>query len=317
MTLHLRDILVWTLALSLTVAGFDRAQADATVPGEIGQRATPAVWKVEAFEKSSANRGAIYLMGSIHVGPVGGWRLSPKLLETLDGADHLVVEVDEKNESAEDRDDVVLVYAMFPVGETLKDHISPALYTDLRAYLKKVDRPINGLDQLRPWMVAVSLMVNELHHLGYPTDEGLDIDLMKRERGKKPIIALETAKQQLTLLDEMSPSLQEMMLRDALEQTQGIGDYFKELIAAWRNGDTSRLEELLFRELERTPELAPFYERVIFERNETMHASLEKMLESGKSYFVVVGAAHLVGERGIVARLKSQGRSVSKLDSGW
>lgn len=293
-------------------AGDEQATAAAS-----DRRASPAIWKVEPPAGAERATGALYLLGSIHVGPPGGWRLSPKTLALLDASDGLVVEIDETNQPVEARDDEILLYGLLPIGETLEQHISPELYRELRAHLAKVERPINGLSQLRPWMVAVALTVSELQNLGYPTDGGLDRDLMQRVRGRLPITALETAKQQLTLLDRMSPDLQEMMLRDALQQTDEIATFFGDVVAAWRSGDGAKLRHLLFRQLEILPELAPFYDRVIFDRNEAMRAKLENLIMQGKQYFVVVGAAHFVGDRGILESLKARRYRVERVEAGW
>ena len=44
-----------------------------------------------------------------------------------------------------------------------------------------------------------------------------------------------------------------------------------------------------------------------------MADEIESFLDTGYSYFVVVGAGHLVGNKGIVELLKSRGYSVAQL----
>ena len=45
-------------------------------------------------------------------------------------------------------------------------------------------------------------------------------------------------------------------------------------------------------------------EKVVYARNVRMTERIETYLARGGTYFVMVGAAHVVGERGIVARLR-------------
>jgi uncharacterized protein YbaP (TraB family) len=97
------------------------------------------------------------------------------------------------------------------------------------------------------------------------------------------------------------------MLKDVLLHPGELRSYFDQLMEAWRRGDEAALEELVLRELNANPELAPFYEAVIFQRNERMAKSLALLLGSGRRLFAVVGAAHLTGEKGIPARLRALG----------
>jgi hypothetical protein len=163
-------------------------------------------------------------------------------------------------------------------------------------------------------MVATMLLTLETERLGYPAQAGLDLDMMARVTDEQRIVGLETMAEQLSLLGDMAPSNQELMLKDMLLQAEDIETYFNELKEAWRTGDEAKLEAVLFRELERTPELAPFYDRVIYGRNETMCDRLQKLLEGGEeTLFGVVGAYHLVGARGIPACLAQRGFRVTRL----
>jgi hypothetical protein len=49
------------------------------------------------------------------------------------------------------------------------------------------------------------------------------------------------------------------------------------------------------------------------DRNIAMTGKIEDLLKTGKSYFVVVGAGHLVSEEGIVQQLAERGYSVEQL----
>jgi len=61
------------------------------------------------------------------------------------------------------------------------------------------------------------------------------------------------------------------------------------------------------------PSLAPVVQKLFDERNVKMLAKIEGYLNSNGSYFVIVGAGHLVGKRGLVELLKSKGYAVEQL----
>jgi len=62
------------------------------------------------------------------------------------------------------------------------------------------------------------------------------------------------------------------------------------------------------------PGLTPIYEKLVDERNKIMAGKVQEYLDATDgSYFVVVGAGHLVGKTGIVQLLREKGYSVEQL----
>ena len=281
---------------------------------ENSRRAKPILWQVDLSPHHSGEKaGRLYLLGSIHVGPPDGWQLCPEVMDLFDRADALVVEVDLRGPGAERQDEAVMRYGLLPAGESLKNHLSSETYSQLGAHLEQTKRSLANVNAWRAWMVATMLVSREIERLGYPTDAGLDVDLMRRAGNTKQVLGLETSEEQLSMLGGMSDAHQELMLKDTLNQMPEIATYFEALKSAWQRGDESALTAILFEELESNPELAPFYERVIFDRNKTMGARLRTLTPPGNTYFVVVGANHLVGDRGIPAQFSRLGYTVTRL----
>ena len=275
------------------------------------QLAAPRLWQGAAAPAASGGaQGSLFLLGSIHVGPPGGWEFAPYVEEAFAAADVLVVEADLEAQDPEARDDATLRYGLLATDESLSQRIPPELYAALRARLEELGQPIMGLDRLEPWMVAIALTAMEIELAGYSPESGVDLQLMRRARGHKEIVGLETAREQLAMLDGLPAELQSLMLRDVLLHGDDMQGFFLALMEAWRRGDQAALERLVFRELEAHPELSPFYETIIFQRNETMAAKLAALASSGRRVFAVVGAAHMAGERGIPAQLGELGMAL-------
>jgi uncharacterized protein len=57
----------------------------------------------------------------------------------------------------------------------------------------------------------------------------------------------------------------------------------------------------------------PIYEKLIYKRNRNMARKIEGFLGTNGTYFVVVGAAHLLGDRGIIQLLREKGYTVEQL----
>jgi uncharacterized protein YbaP (TraB family) len=299
------------LGLGLSLGPVPATSASAK---SVAESATPMFWQIEPPPSSGeSNVGRLYLLGSIHVGPRAGWQLPQSVLDRFESAKVLVVEVDMRAGTPQEQDNAVPQHGLLPGGESIKNHISPALYKLLGQHLAKSQRSLANINPWQPWMVATMLLTFELEQLGYPTESGIDLDMMARLADDQRIIGLESMVEQLTFLSSMSPANQELMLKNVLLQAADIESYFNELKEAWRTGNETRLEAVLFGELEATPELAPFFERVIYGRNQTMCQRFDELLKAGETLFGVVGAYHLVGTRGIPACLAKRGYRVIRL----
>ena len=50
-----------------------------------------------------------------------------------------------------------------------------------------------------------------------------------------------------------------------------------------------------------------FYEKLLGGRNQPMFRKIRKLLADGRTHFIVVGAGHLIGERGLLRMLEEAG----------
>jgi hypothetical protein len=115
----------------------------------------------------------------------------------------------------------------------------------------------------------------------------------------------------MSLMANLSPEVQEAALLDTLSRFDAIEDYLKGMLRAWQVGDDRALESLLFEEAEDRKALEPFFDRLIYRRNYEMAARLTVLLRAeqhaDESVFVVIGAGHLIGERGVRELLEEEG----------
>ncbi len=86
-----------------------------------------------------------------------------------------------------------------------------------------------------------------------------------------------------------------------------------DMIAAWRAGDTAAIEALIAEQWLDDPRLVGFHEAILGERNRRMAQTIERRAGAGDAtWFVVVGAAHLVGDDGVPALLAAAGWQVTQ-----
>ena len=78
---------------------------------------------------------------------------------------------------------------------------------------------------------------------------------------------------------------------------------------AWATGDLAAIEAL---SQEARFEISPtFHDRLIVLRNQRFAQAAETYLQGADDVLFVVGAAHLVGETGVIALLRAEGYTIS------
>jgi uncharacterized protein YbaP (TraB family) len=297
-------------ALAAALLGCARPTPDATAPRPRAPQVTPLLWRADAPEP---RQGSFFLLGSVHLGTRAMSDLGGAVDEAYRLSDELVVEVDVSDVAPQQAAALTERYATLPASRTLRDVLSDETHRLLVDYLAKRRLSPSQVERLKPWFLSFMILQLELNTAGYEPEFGVDRVLLERAAAEKPVVGLETMASQLATMDRLAPALQELMLKDALVRMDRLVPDAIDLIEAWQRGDEARLREILFSPLLEFPELEAFYELVFYQRNETMAASLASMAADGKTRFVVVGAGHMVGERGIPAHLATRGYRVRRI----
>jgi uncharacterized protein YbaP (TraB family) len=268
------------------------------------------LWKVTPSDGSA---GTLYLQGAVHVERGAHPRLDRAALAALEGADEAVVEVELTPEVIAEVAQVTQARGMLPEGELLSGRLSAETWGLVVARCEALGLSAGMFERMSPWMVAATLPILELKLSGYGEEAGVDRFVARRARELgKPVRSLETAAFQVDLFAGLTPELQERMLRDGLRE----GDFSQQieaLFGAYRAGDVAAMEAATFQDLKAHPEYAELYERIYFSRNSTMAEKLGAMLREQKRFFVAVGAAHLIGDQGLVAHFERSGHRVERV----
>lgn len=270
--------------------------------------ASPSVWSA-----SRPDAGSLYLMGSVHLGPASPLELGAALDGAWAEAAELVLEVDLGRYDAYDAGQLAARYARVPAPQTLEDRLGPETHSLLRSYLDARGLDPDALRPWQPWFVTLLVTVREFEAIGYDPEHGVDRLLHARAvRDGKRVVGLETLESQFAMLAGLPRDAQELMLRDMLERADDFRSEAERVISAWRRGDDAELERIVFRQIDR-PEFAAFYESILFRRNRRMAERIEGLARDGEPRLVVVGVAHMLGDRGIPALLARRGFGVRKL----
>lgn len=252
----------------------------------------------------------LYLYGSIHFGDPSFYPLRGEVMKAFERSDSLVVEIDITSIDQTAMQRYILENGVYPPGKSLKEDISAETYALLTSVLAKLGVPKTQFLQQKPGLAVMSLATLQIMAAGLQPQHGIEFHFLGQAKGKK-IIALETIEQQLKLIINMPGA--EKALHHALEQMSDLKGYMSKLLNLWKTGDEEGLHQFLIEEpLAEHPDYAQFFEKIFFERNEGMVKNIEK-LPQGKTHFVVVGAGHLIGEKGLVTLLKDKGYKINRI----
>jgi len=269
------------------------------------------LWRV------SGGRGTAYVLGSIHVGKADLYPLPRGIEQLFESSDFLVEEIDvSKADPAADRQ-LILARARYPDGDRLENHVSDKTSLALSIYLQLTGRQPGAVSSFKPWFVAWLIRNEALRLYGFSGMKGIDTHFAVEAAAlRKPVIQLETPSLQANLISSLNSSLsdaqQDELLLSSILQAQNAARYLQAAFAAWRNGDAAAMERLTPHR-DRDPQSQLFQDEVYYKRNAEMARQLDYYMNTPHKYFVVVGAAHLIGDHGILKLLQDKGFQIDQL----
>ena len=268
--------------------------------------ASPALYKIEKSGTTS------YLLGTVHVGDSTMKGLNTDITDAINESEVVVVEVNINAISPLEMQRRSAPYVMLSPPDSLKKQLSKQNYQQLKTYLAKKKISIELFNQRAPWAVMMTILQMEYQKLGFKEEFGIDKQVLNYAKSKqKPVIELETLEQQLAMFNRLSEQ-SDQMFAETFKQMDNLEHYFLDLINAWKKGDMSTLTEYYNQSFDDST-YGKFSEQImLIERNNLWVETLSKQLNK-HAMFVAVGALHLPEQHGLLAQLKQQGFTISKL----
>jgi uncharacterized protein YbaP (TraB family) len=264
------------------------------------------LWRV------GSGTNTVYLMGSLHFFRKEIYPLNKRIETAFDQANILVVEANVNDITKIDIQKLV-DSALYLDLETLEKHVSTETYELIKKESGRLGLPLEMINRQKPWFLALVLESLELLKLGFDPNYGIDKYFLSKAEGKKKILELESLDYQISLLSNLSDKDQELFLLYTLRDLNILEQELGRLTQAWISGDTKSMESILTRGISEDKGLSSIFEKLIYERNKKMVSKIEDFLRTKEIYFVIVGAGHLVGDRGIIEILKGKGYLVEQL----
>lgn len=249
------------------------------------------LWKAESPSGKTS-----YLFGTMHSDDARINEFSPDLVQAIAASDTFMVEV---------------LPSQNPASLYMKDANLAQLLTE-----EEYDKLVQLADfhamrtedaaRMKPWLLAVIFDLPKPH-----TIFSQDIQLLGiAENYGKKVNGLEQPEQHFATLDSFSLDEQLVMLRAVLKRSQEEKERdFEALLNAYLTGDTRKIAGL---DDQLTEGMLPkaLWEKMrtkfLDERNVRMAQSIIETSGQG-SAFIAVGASHLAGQDGLLARLRQAG----------
>ncbi len=269
-------------------------------------QADSSVWRV------SSGDNVLYLGGTVHLLRPSDYPLPEEYEEAYEDADELYFETDITAMTTDLSIQAQMLQQLtYQDDRTLRTVLSTEAYDALNDYAMSTMLPLMMLEKMKPGLLISTLQVLEFQKLGF-TPQGVDAFFNTRALGDgKDTGALETIQEQIGFIASMGEGNESEFVLMSIADLENTEEMMEQMITAWRSGNAPQLKELFVDDMrEQAPEV---YDSLLRQRNLKWMPQIEAMLRDSDNEFVLVGAAHLVGEDGLLEMLQARGYNVSQL----
>ena len=277
----------------LTIADCRVTEETSSDSNSIVKFSDALLWKI-----SKAGSSPSYVFGTMHVSDPGITNLPEAVKSALNNSDVFVMEALPTLEE-------ILSFSQmmfYSDGTTLNDYLDDELFHRIAEILSTFQIPAEAVATMRPW--AAFLTMN------YPANNAMPLDLILFETAKRQgarTMGLETLSEQGAVFSEMAVEDQLRLLLDTVCNYDSFNQNIEDMKQFYLNKDLNGLlnavnnhpyaDEPIYKELNR---------RILTDRNKIMVDRMQAVLQEGDA-FIAVGALHLPGENGVIARLSQHG----------
>ncbi|HZE82126.1 MAG TPA: TraB/GumN family protein [Candidatus Polarisedimenticolia bacterium] len=277
------------------------------------QQAAPAQPKPRRFLmwRATSPTATVYLVGSIHLGDSSMYPLPKEVESAFAAAKVLAVEINIKNADQAKMMGLLQKAGFYTGDDSLTKHLSKETQAALEDYCTRHNVPRMGMEQLKPWVVAITIAAMAWQQAGEDPSLGIDLHFLNETKPPQRIDELETMESQLAIFAEASEEEQQSMLASILKKGDKIKDMIKRTQAAYMAGDPDALQKVMDEQDDVGSK--NLEKKLLDDRNVVMTGKMEEYLKGKDPIFVVVGAAHIIGDKGIAKQLRDKGYKVDQV----
>lgn len=280
-------------------------------PGEredgTSEDANPLLWEIARADGPDAGNVQGWLLGTIHALPDGAQWRNAAVDRAVADADLLAVEIADV-EDGHAMAQAFTPLAMSPGQPPLTARVPPAQRGSLTDLVDETSYRLDDFRRIESWGAA--LILSQAVRTNAKRDNGIDralIDEFPRDR----IIELEGARRQFAVFDRLSEPAQRAMLASIVEEAEADPAQRDAPVRVFLSGDAAQLDRLTREGILANREIR---EALLTRRNAEWLMQIERLLAEEPRPMIAVGAAHMVGDDGLVALLEEQGFRVTRVN---
>lgn len=283
-----------------------KAQFDA---GQCPDQHPLFAWQIQGLDKP------VYLMGTIHFGNPSMYPLDSQIVQAIQSSEVLVGELALDPQTQMKAALALQQFGMIQEpGKTLKDQIEAEVYQDFVKKAELVGLPSMMYQKLKPWAAGMFISVFDLKRLGIHEHDGVEVRVKQIYGSSKPNEGLETPLSQIQAFDQLKDA--NGFLRMSLRDDKSLVKEMNKLLNSWKCGDISQMNQVVKEESFDLIEDPKFLRALVEDRNHKMVQEIvSRYLKTPRAAFIMVGAAHFVGDEGILKLLSQQGYELKQLET--
>jgi uncharacterized protein len=264
------------------------------------------------FEVKTAKGVKFYLAGSVHELRKQDHPIPSSYYKVFEKSDLLVMEADMDQMLSPEAMMQVQMLGMNMDGKPLSDILPARVYQKVKKWQTKEGMDILPIDQFKPWMLAMTVNLLAFQKIGVTAEQGVEsvFNGLAKKKSMK-VKSFETVEQQVGFLDQLSADMQVHFLDSTLDDLSQATELFDNLLKHWRNGEIDELVKLSGRK-DMTDMDYQLIDIILNKRNQTWVQAIlqDGFFEGANMPMILVGAAHLGGNKGLVSLLKKAGCEV-------
>lgn len=261
------------------------------------------LWRVTA--KGAAPS---HVYGTIHVADARLDALPASVQVAFDDARTLMLEFLPDRYSRER----FLEAAMFLDGQTLEQAIGAQDFDRALAQLAPIGLSREFVNKMKPWGVLLNL-----HGAGGAEGSTLDSQLIERARERRMLLSqIEGVEEQIFTFDDFPMDSQIALLKHSLSHGEELSALAEHTLEAYLAQDLAGIWRLREAFIARNQQVAVHHalltKRVVHDRSVVMAFRMQRELRRGRA-FIALGALHLYGDKGVLARLGADGYRITRV----
>lgn len=251
----------------------------------------------------------VYLFGSIHLTNGDIFPFQEEVETSFEVSDFLVVEADVTDMTAIQNLADELSYKG---SDTVYDHLSEEGILKFEAICEELDFNPIIFQKLKIWALGSNLMSMQLMKAGITGAEGIDMYFLDKAKNSKEILELESIKFQFDMMNDFTDEQQEKIFLSELGTVKETADSFYELFEKFKSEDLDIITEYLLDTGTGDAFEEDVEKKILVDRNIGMANKIDEYLQTDKTYFIVVGLAHYLGDDSVIKLLEEKDYEVNR-----